>query len=114
MAFSLNVDRRTSRVLSATLPEYAPSNYPQVDALPDGDLSDFLYRDGAFVYSPRSRPVTPAPENCEPGQVFSLNGTLYRALTAIAKDEPQTARNMEEVSVADILNALNAQKGETV
>ena len=41
-----------------------------------------------------------------------MNGELYRTRTAIAKGEPVTPYNSETVSQEDLLNALEAQKGE--
>ena len=51
---ALNVDKKTSRVLSASLLFNGASNPPsvEVEALPDGNLYDYLYVNGEFVYSP--------------------------------------------------------------
>ena len=51
------------RILSATYPEYAPEGAVIADTLPDGDISDYLHIDGAFVYDPLPVPVPePTPE----------------------------------------------------
>ena len=55
-ALSLGDD---GRVLSATLPEYAPAGAVQVEALPEGDISDYKYVDGAFVLEPLPTPAQP-------------------------------------------------------
>lgn len=49
------------------------------------------------------------PEDVPAGQVFAVNGTIYRATTAIGIGETVTDYNSEKVSAADL---LNAQKGE--
>ena len=41
-----------SRVLSVTYDKFAPEGYPRVDELPDGNVSDYLYVDGQFIYDP--------------------------------------------------------------
>ena len=62
-ALNLAEDRR---VLSATFEKYAPADSVLVDELPDGNLSDYLWQDGAFVYDPLPEPE-PVPE--EPSQL---------------------------------------------
>lgn len=48
MMFALNINE-DGRVLSATLPEYAPAGTPTVEALPADDLSLYRFVDGALV-----------------------------------------------------------------
>lgn len=51
---ALNVDKKTSRVLSASL-LFNGASMPgsvEVEALPNGNLYDYLYVNGEFVYSP--------------------------------------------------------------
>lgn len=59
-ALNLNSD---NRILSAcvVLPS-TPAALPRVDALPVGDVSDYLYKDGAYVYDPLPKPDPPTPE----------------------------------------------------
>lgn len=57
--FALNLNE-DNRVLSVTYPQYAPENAPQVETLPEGDVYDYLYVNGEFVYDPL--PVEPQPE----------------------------------------------------
>lgn len=52
--YYLNLDKKTSRVLSASL-LFNGASMPgsvEVKALPDGNLYDYLYVNGEFVYSP--------------------------------------------------------------
>ena len=51
MKFALNV-AEDGRVLSVTYPEYAPEDALLVDEIPDGDVSDYIYKDGKFVHEP--------------------------------------------------------------
>lgn len=41
------------RILSAnSIVKYAPESQPRVDVLPEGNLPDYKYIDGEFVYEP--------------------------------------------------------------
>ena len=55
-ALHLEEDRR---ILSATYPQFAPEDAVIVDVLPEGDISDYLYINGEFVYDPLPKPVEP-------------------------------------------------------
>lgn len=44
------------RILSATYEEYATEGMPIVEALPEGNISDYLYVDGEYVYEPLPEP----------------------------------------------------------
>lgn len=57
--YALNLDNN-GRILSATFPEYAVEGMMLVESLPDGDITDYLWIDGAYKYDPV--PIdTPAP-----------------------------------------------------
>lgn len=52
--YYLNLDKKTNRVLSASL-LFNGTSMPgstAVESLPDGNLYDYLYVNGEFVYSP--------------------------------------------------------------
>ena len=51
MKYALNLGA-DGRVLSATYPKYAPADAVQVEELPEGNLADYIWRDGAFVHEP--------------------------------------------------------------
>lgn len=52
------------------------------------------------------------PEDTPAGIIFTVKGTMYRALTAIPKGADVTDYNAEKVSAVELMNALQAQKGE--
>lgn len=58
MNYVLNL-ARDNRVLSVTYPQFAPTGAVVVDVLPDGDVSDYLYVDGQYVYDPMPEPKQP-------------------------------------------------------
>ncbi|MBQ5658680.1 MAG: hypothetical protein IIV02_04020 [Peptococcaceae bacterium] len=70
------------RILSATFEEYASEGMPIVDALPDGNITDYLYVDGAYIYEPL--PV-PEPIEVEPTADEQLRADVdyIAALTGI-------------------------------
>ena len=55
MKYALNLDT-DGRILSATYEEYAPTDAVLVDELPEGDISDYLYVDGQYVYNSLPKP----------------------------------------------------------
>lgn len=57
-ALNLGTD---GRVLSATLPNYAPSASAIVETLPEGNISDYKYINGEFIYDPLPKPEPPEP-----------------------------------------------------
>lgn len=54
MKYALNLGA-DGRVLSATYPKYAPADAVKVEELPEGNLYEYVYRDGAFVHEPLPR-----------------------------------------------------------
>jgi hypothetical protein len=49
--YALNLDK-DGRILSATRPEYASQDNAIVDMLPEGDISNYRYVDGEYIYDP--------------------------------------------------------------
>jgi hypothetical protein len=61
MKYALNL-AEDGRILSATYEQYAPIGAVIVDALPDGDISEYLYIDGAYIHDPLPEPEQPEAE----------------------------------------------------
>lgn len=51
MKYALNL-AEDGRILSATYPQYAAADAVTVDALPDGNIADYVYKDGDFIHAP--------------------------------------------------------------
>lgn len=85
--FALNLNTG-NRILSAciVLPT-TPETMPRVDSLPEGNLSDWLYVGGEYVYDPLPAPEVAvyADRNYETGEVATVEGTLYEFLTNVAR-----------------------------
>lgn len=64
MKYALNLGEG-GRVLSATFQGFAVQEMPVADTLPDGDISDYIFADGGFVYDPLPKPEseTEPPES---------------------------------------------------
>ena len=67
--YALNLDA-DGRILSATYEAYAVAGMPLVEALPDGDITDYKYIDGSYVYDPLPKPE---PQPAEPTAEELLN-----------------------------------------
>ena len=53
MKYALNL-AENGRILSATYSQFAPVDAVIVEALPEGDISDYFYIDNNFIYEPIS------------------------------------------------------------
>ena len=75
--YALNL-AEDGRVLSATFEKYAPDGSVLVDELPEGNLADYRWQDGAFVYDPLPEP-NPEPET--PSQLDRVEAqAVYTAM----------------------------------
>lgn len=64
MKYALNL-AEDGRILSATYTKYAPADAVIVDVLPEGDISDYLYVEGQYLYDPLPEPEQPEPSPSE-------------------------------------------------
>lgn len=88
MKYALNIDSETNAVLSATYEEFAWEGCVIVDHLPDGDITDYDYIDGAYVLNEERK-----------------------AAREKAEEEAANAKTTEEV-YAEALNILGVQTEE--
>ena len=61
MKYALNLNE-DGRILSATYEKYAAENMPIVDTLPEGDISEYVYRNGEYIHDPLPKPEQPKEE----------------------------------------------------
>jgi hypothetical protein len=79
--YALNL-AEDGRILSATRPEYASQDNAIVDMLPEGDISNYRYVDGEYIYDPipvESEEETPSQLDVIEAQVAytaMMTGTL--------------------------------------
>lgn len=77
MKYALNL-AEDNRILSATFEQYASADAVLVDELPDGNIADYLYLDGEYVFDPM--PVPEEPE-VEPSQLDIIEAQVtYTAM----------------------------------
>ena len=78
MKYALNL-AEDKRILSAcvVLPKGKYDGMPIVDTLPEGNLPDYLYMDGAYVYDPLAKPE-PVEPTTEPS-VWDELDAAYQA-----------------------------------
>ena len=61
MMFALCLEN--DRILAAVVAlPCTPPSMPRVDTLPEGDINDWLFVDGEYVYDPLPTPEPPTPE----------------------------------------------------
>lgn len=76
MRYALNL-AEDGRILSVTYPQYAPKDAVKVNELPEGNIADYRYVDGAFVHDPI--PVEPVEE--KPSQLDIIEAQVtYTAM----------------------------------
>lgn len=109
MIYALNLDSN-NRILSATYDQYAPPSQPRVEQLPDGDINDYLFVDGEYVYDPVPVPPEPKPtvtKKMVSGEYFTIDNNIFQATTTIpAGDTVIPGTNCIVINMADALNEL--------
>ena len=61
--YALNINKEANRILSATFPQYAPADAVIVEALPEGNIADYLYIDNEYIHDPLPIPEEPESSN---------------------------------------------------
>lgn len=82
--FALNLDT-DGRILSATFPEYAPDDAAQVELLPEGNISDYLYKDGECIYDPLPEVEPPEPVPTLEERVTTVENDVTELTAAIER-----------------------------
>lgn len=80
--FALNIDL-DGRILSATYEEFANPWEALVEALPDGDIRDWKYVDGQYVYDPL--PAQPAEPPSDAERIRQLEEALELLLSGVTQ-----------------------------
>jgi hypothetical protein len=53
------------RIRYATFEKYAAENMPLVEVLPEGDITDYIYQDGEYIYDPLPKPEKIIPTSTD-------------------------------------------------
>lgn len=87
MIYALNLDKTTKRILSVTFVEYAAPDAVFVVAIPDGNITDYLFIDGKYVFDPLPKPDERAAfkvtRNITAGEYITINSQMYKAISNI-------------------------------
>lgn len=115
MNYALNL-AADNRILSACVvfSNIKYSGMTIVDTLPDGNLPDYLYVNGKYIYDPLPEPsvFTVAPRNIVAGEYITINGILYKAIFNIPNGERIiVGQNAIETTIEQQLYELT-MKGE--
>ena len=84
MRYALNLSE-DNRILSATFEPYTAPGQPLVDELPEGDLNDYLYIKGEFVYDPL--PVNEPDRKGEEAEPVMLTKAQYDKLMKLLEED---------------------------
>ena len=79
--YALNL-AEDGRILSATYDKYAPPNQPRVNELPDGDISEYRYVNGKYIYDPLPEPE---PQPTQEERIAALEDQLAACEAAFAE-----------------------------
>lgn len=91
--YALNVNE-DGRILSTciVLPNGKYDGMPLVETLPDGDITDYLYVDGEYIYDPLPEPEQPEPTPTPEERITALeerNAQLEEALALLLSGETE-------------------------
>lgn len=80
MKYALNIDNEDGRILSAcvVLPNGKYGEMPNVDNLPDGNICDYRFVNGEYIYDP-------VPESEEPEPAATLESRVETLETSNAE-----------------------------
>lgn len=110
MRYALNL-ANDGRILSVTFEQFAAPGQPIVDALPEGNVSDWKYVGGKYVHDPLPAPdmALTAETNVLSGKYFMVGENMYLAITNIpVGDIIKPGTNCVKTSMSEALNALNS------
>lgn len=111
--YALNINPDDGRVLSATFERYAAPGQPIVVTLPDGNITDYRYENGEYIYDPIPEPVVyvAADRNYDKGDLFRLDDVLYEALSALPRGvRLYVGRNVAVTSVEEQIAKLKGEQ----
>ena len=113
MKYALNL-AEDNRILSATYKQYAPADAVFVDKLPEGDIADYLYQNGEYVYAPMPEP-TPLVEEQIAALKAELASTDYKIIKCseaqlVGEELPYdvVALHAERQALRDRINELES------
>lgn len=105
--YALNL-AEDNHILSASFEtEYTPPEQPRVETLPDGDISDYRYEDGEYVYDPVIEPETYelAARRYNVGDLIENGSELYEVISVIpAGSKLIPGSNVKRITLEEYIN----------
>ena len=84
MNYALNL-AEDGHILSVTFEKYAPADAVVVDELPEGNVADYQYVDGEYVYDPIPKEEPPTPERSQEERITELEEALELLLSGVTE-----------------------------
>lgn len=112
--YALNL-AEDGHILSATFEEHAPKNACIVDELPEGDITDYKYIDGKYVYEPNVEKEIAEAESEIAALKSQLDSTDYKAIKYAEgwlTEEEYAPIKAERQALRDRINELETQIAE--
>ncbi len=103
-ALNLSAD---NRILSATFEQFAAPGQPLVEALPDGNICDYRYIDGEYVYDPIPEPEVfeLASRRYAVGELIENGSELYETISIIpAGSKLIPGSNIRKITLEEYVN----------
>ena len=104
--FALNLSA-DNRILSATYEQYAAPGQPLVEELPEGNLLDYRYEDGEYVYDPIPEPEVfeLASRRYSIGELIENGSELYETISTIpAGSKLIPDSNIRKITLEEYIN----------
>ena len=83
--YALNIDEKDGRILSSTFEEFGAPGQPLIEKLPDGDISEYRFVKGDYVYDPV--PKSEAKGGNDDKEVVVLTKRQYEKLIKLLEEE---------------------------
>ena len=84
MRYALNL-AEDGHVLSVTFEKYAPADAVLVEEFPDGNVADYRYVDGEFIYDPIPVEESPEAERTQEERITELEEALALLLSGVTE-----------------------------
>ena len=84
MKYALNL-AEDNRVLSATFAKFAPVGAVLVNTIPEGNIANYKYENGAYFYDPLPEPEPVEPEATIEDRVSELEEALEMILSGVTE-----------------------------
>ena len=93
--YAINLDKE-GRILRATISGYADAESIIIDQLPDGDITDYKYVDGEYIYDPLPEPEEPPAVETVEEKIERVEANLLYFSMMTGVDLPTLTQEVSE------------------